>query len=284
MELLIAIIPAIMWGINPTLVGKIGGKPIQQQLGTAFGALVFAIFVYLILQPTMTTSVIIGSVISGAFWSLGQLLQYKSFQVLGTSKAFAISTGLNLVFNSLFGVIVFGEWNTTSKLILGFAALAVIIAGATCTSYTENKEQSDLKSGLIILIVAAIGFTAYSCAPTFVGAGGTEAIFPQAIGMVLGSLLLSLFEDKSIKKFDSVTFKNMIPGLTWSIANIALIYANKYNGVAVGFTLSQMCVAVSTICSLLLLHEEKTAKELKYTIIGVILVVIGCIMIGLTKM
>lgn len=283
MELVVALVPAIMWGINPTLVGKIGGKPIQQQLGTALGALLFALGIYLFMQPAISLNVIIGCIISGALWSLGQLLQYKSFVVLGTSKAFAISTGLNLVFNSLFGVIVFKEWNTTTALLLGFGALAVIIIGASLTSYSENKEESNLKTGLIILIVAAVGFTAYSCGPRFVEAGGIEAVFPQAVGMVLGSLILSLFEDKDIKKFDAITFKNILPGLSWSIANISLIYANQLNGVAVGFTLSQMCVAVSTVCSLLILHEKKTAKELKFTIFGVTLVLIGCVMIGLTK-
>lgn len=284
MELLIALIPALMWGINPTIIGKIGGKPIQQQLGTAFGALIFAIGVFLFTQPAISTAVIIGSAISGLFWSVGQLLQYKSYQLLGTSKAFAISTGFNLIFNSLFGVIVFKEWDTSWKLILGFLALVIIILGAVCTSYSDNKEESNIKSGVIILIIAAIGFTAYSCAPRFVNAGGIEAVFPQAIGMVIGSLALCLFEPKDIKKIDVMTFKHIIPGLIWSVANIALIYANLLNGVAIGFTLSQMCVVVSTICSLLFLNENKSKKELRYTILGVLLVTIGCILIGCTKM
>lgn len=283
MDLLIALIPALMWGINPTVIGKIGGKPIQQQLGTAFGAMIFAIAVFLFTQPTITMAVILGSAVSGIFWSVGQLLQYKSYQILGTSKAFAISTGFNLIFNSLFGVIVFKEWDTSIKLILGFIALAIIILGAVCTSYSDNKEESNIKTGVIILIIAAIGFTAYSCAPRFVNAGGVEAVFPQAVGMVAGSLILCLFEPKDIKKFDVMTFKHIIPGLIWSVANIALIYANLLNGVAIGFTLSQMCVVVSTICSLLFLNENKSKKELKYTIIGVVLVTIGCILIGCTK-
>lgn len=283
MEIVIALIPALAWGINPTVVGKIGGKPIQQQLGTALGALIFAIGVFLFMHPAITVPLIIGCGISGLLWSLGQLLQYKSYQLLGTSKAFAISTGFNLIFNSLFGVIVFKEWNTTTKLLLGFGAIAVIIVGAVLTSYSENKEDSDLKNGIIILIIAAISFTAYSCAPRFVNAGGIEAVFPQAIGMIAGSLILSLFEPKDIKKFGSMTMKHMIPGLIWSIANITLIYSNLYNGVAVGFTLSQMCVVVSTICSLLFLNENKSKKELRNTILGVVLVTIGCILIGCTK-
>ena len=140
-----------------------------------------------------------------------------------------------------------------------------------------------MKKGVIILAIAAVGFTGYSCAPTFVGAGGIQAVFPQAIGMIGGSLILSLFESKDIKKFDAVTFKNMIPGLVWACANIAMIYANKLNGVAIGFTLSQMAVVVSTFATLVILKEKKSKKELLHTILGTVVVAIGGIMIGFTK-
>ena len=54
----------------------------------------------------------------------------------------------------------------------------------------------------------------------------------------------------------------MIPGLVWACANIAMIYANKLNGVAIGFTLSQMAVVVSTFATLVILKEKKSKKEL----------------------
>ena len=79
--------------------------------------------------------------------------------------------------------------------------------------------------------------------------------------MIGGSLVLSLFESKDIKKFDAVTFKNMIPGLVWACANIAMIYANKLNGVAIGFTLSQMAVVVSTFATLVILKEKNQRKN-----------------------
>ena len=101
--------------------------------------------------------------------------------------------------------------------------------------------------------------------------------------MIGGSLILSLLESKEIKKFDAVTFKNMIPGLVWACANIAMIYANKLNGVAIGFTLSQMAVVVSTIATLVILKEKKSHKELVHTILGTIVVAIGGVMIGFTK-
>ncbi len=284
MGILVALIPAIMWGVNPILVGKIGGKPIQQQIGTALGATAFAVVLYAILRPALTPALIWGSIISGALWSVGQLLQYKSYVILGNAKGFAISTAFNLILNSLFGVLVFHEWPTSTTKLLGFGGLAVIILGAVLLSYSDKQEQADFKKGIIVLIIAAVGFTAYSCAPRFVEASGIEAVLPQSWGMVGGSLLLSLFEPKDIRKFDSVTFRNMVPGLLWSVANIGMIYANAMNGVAVGFTLSQLAIVVSTFVSLVIFHEKKSPAELRHTLIGVALVVAGCVLIGLTKM
>ncbi|EOY2583347.1 GRP family sugar transporter [Enterococcus lactis] len=54
-------------------------------------------------------------------------------------------------------------------------------------------------------------------------------------------------------------------------------------GVALGFTLSQMNVIVSTLGGMLILHETKTSKETRYTLDGLLLVVTGGLLIGLTK-
>lgn len=284
MAIIIALIPAVAWGLNPTIVGKIGGKPIQQQLGTAFGAGIFAVAVYAIFRPEITAQLLLGCIISGLFWSFAQLLQYKSYTVLGTGKAYAISTAANLIINALLGIFLMNDWAKPSQKILGFIALAVIIIGAATSSYSQNKEESNLKLGVIMLIVAGVGYAVYSCAPTFVNAGGVEAVFPQAIGMVGGSLFLSLFEKKDIKKFDKLTAKNMIPGFVWAVANITLIYSNKMNSAAVGFSLSMMSVVVSTFATLFILKEKKSKKEMVFLITGTIIVAVGGIMIGLTKL
>ena len=44
-NILIGLMPMIGWGIFPVIVGKIGGKPASQILGTTFGTLILAIVV-----------------------------------------------------------------------------------------------------------------------------------------------------------------------------------------------------------------------------------------------
>ena len=54
------------------------------------------------------------------------------------------------------------------------------------------------------------------------------------------------------------------------------------NGVATGFTLSQMNVVIATLGSIFLLGEKKTRKEMRFVLAGLAMVVIGGIMIGLS--
>lgn len=281
MEILVALIPALLWGILPVIVNKLGGKPINQQLGTAFGCGILALGIFIFARPEITRAVFLGCMVSGLAWSVGQLMQYKSYVILGTSKAFALSISIEMVLNSLVGVLIFHEWKTSNQLILGFSAIALVILGGNLTAYTSHKGKSDLKKGLITLVIGACGFCLWNYAIRFVNADGLPAIFPQAVGMVIGSLILSLFEDKSIKKFSAVTFKQILPGFIYAGANIALIFANKLNGVAVGYTMAQLCLVIETVLGLLFLHEEKTPAELKCSIAGAVLITAGCIMVGM---
>ena len=285
MNLLIALIPAVIWGINPTFIGKIGGKPVQQATGFSFGALIMAVVLFLVLRPEMSTGMIIAGLISGLGVAVGVLSQFKSYEILGTSMGFALTTGFILVFNALFGVLVFHEWTTALQLGLGFGALLLILFGVSRVAYREKKEQVDLKSGLIVSLISGIGFMLYSCAPQLGSAGGFGVLLPQAIGFTAGVLLIGSFGSKGVKRFDGTTLRLIMPGLLWALANLALIFSNEKNGVAVGFTVGNFCLVISTIMSLTVLHEASllTKKEMRYTAYGVILITIGMVMIGMTK-
>ena len=52
MNLLIALLPALLWGVLPLAISKVGGRPIHQIIGTTTGTLLVAIVVYLIVQPS----------------------------------------------------------------------------------------------------------------------------------------------------------------------------------------------------------------------------------------
>ena len=135
---------------------------------------------------------------------------------------------------------------------------------------------------MLYLLVSSLGFVAYASFPTAFHLGGWDMVFPQAVAIFVAMIILCSFE-KQPQLFAAKTWQNMSTGVCFAIANLGIIFSNEINGVAVGYTMSQLNVIISTLGGLWILHEAKTPKEVKMIIAGVILVVAGGIMIGVTK-
>ncbi|EIA19344.1 GRP family sugar transporter [Listeria fleischmannii] len=283
MNIIIALIPALLWGIMPLIITKVGGTARQQTMGVTLGAFGFALIVFAFRKPDFTVETLVVSFITGCLWSVGQMFQLQSFKIIGVSKAMPISTGMQLVGTTLCGVLLFHEWDTLIRLILGFSALILIIGGIFLTSYAEQQVDGEktLSRGLVLLTISSLGYISYVVVIQGFHINGFDAILPQAVGMVLSAYLLT-FNGKE-KRFTKRTWLIMIPGMIWAGGNLAMLYANGLVGVATGFSLSQLGVVISTLGGILILGEKKTKKEMAFVIIGVILVVIGGVLIGVTK-
>ncbi|MBL2480426.1 glucose uptake protein GlcU, partial [Klebsiella pneumoniae] len=90
----------------------------------------------------------------------------KSIDLMGVSRTMPISTGLQLVSTTLFGVIVFHEWSTTISVVLGVLALVCIIIGVILTSLQSEEEKNaeqagNFKRGIIILLISTVGYLVY---------------------------------------------------------------------------------------------------------------------------
>lgn len=283
LNIIIALIPALLWGIMPLIITKVGGTARQQTMGVTLGAFVFALIVFAFRKPDFTAETLVVSFITGCLWSVGQMFQLQSFKIIGVSKAMPISTGMQLVGTTLCGVLLFHEWDTTLRLILGFSALILIIGGIFLTSYAEQQVDGEktLSRGLVLLTISSLGYISYVVVIQGFHINGFDAILPQAVGMVLSAYLLT-FNGKE-KRFTKRTWLIMVPGMIWAGGNLAMLYANGLVGVATGFSLSQLGVVISTLGGILILGEKKTKKEMAFVILGVILVVIGGVLIGVTK-
>lgn len=287
MGILIGLVPALGWGLQAIVMQKIGGKYTNKTLGMALTTIVFGIAGFLYFRPELTAPLLWGSILSGLCWSLGQILQTKSFDLLGVSTAMPVSTGEQLILTSLLGAIILQEWTNAWQFAIGIPALALIVLGVAFTTVEDNKksqqgQSSNMKAGMIVLIISSFGMAGYAILPRIFNLSGGDVLLPQSIAMVAGVMLLSSFE-KDNDMFGKKTWQNMLTGICFSVANVALLFSNEMNGVAVGFTLSQLNVLVSTIGGIWFLHELKTKHEMKFTMWGLALVVVGAILIGITK-
>ncbi|MFJ7640196.1 GRP family sugar transporter [Peribacillus sp. NPDC097225] len=278
---LYALIPALTWGSLVLVSEKLGGNSYNQTLGITIGSLLFAIVMSVINPPEWTSLIWIVGIISGIGWAFGQLFQFNSVKEMGVSKTVPISTGLQILGNTFFAVIVFKEWNTTSTIILGVIAIIFLIAGVLLTSYegSKGKNEGSMKKGILYLIVSTLGFVTYVIVVRWFDIDGWSAILPQAIGMFIAAFLLSIKH----KPFNKYAGRNILTGIMWATGNIGLLLANPKVGVAIAFSFSQMGIVISTLGGIFLLGEKKSKKQMTYVIIGCILVIAGGVMIGFTK-
>jgi len=282
MEILIALLPALLWGSVVLINVKVGGSPYEQIMGTVIGAFLIGIGVYIFVQPELNWKILLVGAISGAFWALGQGNQLKSVDMIGVSRTMPISTGMQLVGTTLISVFFFNEWSNITSVILGLTALALLVAGVILTSLKGDKEEGKkggLAKAIPILLISSVGYITYVVIGQFFGVDGWDALFPQSIGMVLGGLLLS-FKRQPAQK---AVLKNILPGIVWALGNMAMFYSQPRVGVATSFSFSQMLVVVSTLGGIFLLKEKKTKKQYIGIAIGIVLIIAAAFLLGYAK-
>ncbi|MFD1318406.1 GRP family sugar transporter [Loigolactobacillus zhaoyuanensis] len=285
MSILIALIPALCWGSIGLVSGKLGGSAYQQTLGMTIGALVFSLGAYFVYHPVLNVKVFLVGIASGLLWSVGQGQQFQSMQVMGVSRTVPMSTGMQLVANTLAGALLFHEWQNGREISLGVLALIILIVGATLTSRNDpasrsvNEENTELSRGLRILLISTIGYVGYTIVVDWGQVNAIAVILPQAIGMLIGAIIMAMGKD--VKNI--ATVKNILTGLLWGAGNIFMFLSIPKVGLAVSYSLSQTGIIISTLGSIFLLGEKKTRREMVYVVVGCLFVIGGGILLGYMK-
>lgn len=96
-----------------------------------------------------------------------------------------LTAGMQLLLTSLIGAFCFGEWPYAWQMDLGFAGIALIIAGTVLTTHTEAGQQStsasDIRKGLIITAISSALYVAYATAARFFSVDSFQILLPQAL-------------------------------------------------------------------------------------------------------
>lgn len=280
---LIAFMPILSFGILPVVATRIGGKPIEQSMGVALGSVVFALLFFLFRRPALDASVFLISFISGLCWAVGSLGQFGAIRYLGVSKSIPILNGGQIVTTSLLGVLL-GDWATNASRVYGFAALALIIGGIFLTSYQEKREGEavEWRKGLLINLMAVLGYTAYIGVLKYFRVDGWSTILPQSFGQVAGVVFIGLLFFKSFP-VNRIAGKNSIGGLIWAVGNIALLLSQLKLGLAVAYPVSQAAIVVAVLGGVFINKEHKTRKEWMAALFGMAVIMVGLYLIYLSS-
>ncbi|MBC3080462.1 GRP family sugar transporter [Staphylococcus capitis] len=280
--LLIGLGPLLGWGVFPTIASKFGGRPVNQIFGATVGTLIFAIILAVVKGIGIPGGMaLIFSIISGAGWAFGQIITFKAFGLVGSSRAMPITTAFQLLGASLWGVFALGNWPGIANKMIGFVALIVILVGARMTVWSEKSEQEysqNLRKAVVLLLIGEIGYWVYSAAPQATDIGGLKAFLPHAIGMVIVAVIYALMNMNKGNAFkEAVSWKQIISGFFFAFAALTYLISAQpnMNGLATGFVLSQTSVVLATLTGIFFLNQKKTPKELMITIVGLVLILIA---------
>ena len=280
--LLIGLGPLLGWGLFPTIASKFGGRPVNQIFGATVGTLIFAIILAVVKGIGIPGGMaLIFSIISGAGWAFGQIITFKAFGLVGSSRAMPITTAFQLLGASLWGVFALGNWPGIANRMIGFVALIVILVGARMTVWSEKSEQEysqNLRKAVVLLLIGEIGYWVYSAAPQATDIGGLKAFLPHAIGMVIVAVIYALMNMNKGNAFkEAVSWKQIISGFFFAFAALTYLISAQpnMNGLATGFVLSQTSVVLATLTGIFFLNQKKTPKELMITIVGLVLILIA---------
>lgn len=302
-SLLIGLIPALGWGFQGIIMQKIGGTTVNKQMGMVLTALVMALAISIVVPITWTPALVAAAAVNGIPWAIAQIMQIKSFEYLGVSRTMPLTSGMQLVMAAVVGAFWFNEWPHAWQLALGFGGIAVIIVGTVLCAYQEKEQEDepaapgksgDFVKGIVITAISSALYIAYATAARFFSVDSFQILLPQALFMLAATVVIGILmngreaKDGTFGREEGVfgikSWQNMLTGILWSVANIAVLFSNQINGVAVGWTLANMNLIFATLGGLFILHEKKTPKELRLVIAGMVLIAIGGVCIGITKL
>lgn len=313
----------MLFGFTGIVLMKTGANARQQTMGQLLGAAVVAAILALFLGADTDPRNLAIAVGAGVIMGLGILFQLRAFHSIGVSRHMPLTTGLQLVGISLFGILLFGEWVGSAAMPVGVLGIAVLVLGIALTSWTQRQEsvpdsqeqgepftlayvpevepdlvqldtlppkqkELDWRSGLIDTFVATAMFIAFLIIIRYFDISPLRSFLPESAGMLVVAFIgsSSLFQKDpgmSGKLWAAPTFKSMVPGIMWGSGLVIVQISQVKVGVALGFALSQLGVVIATFGGIAWLGEKRTPKELRVISVGVVMLVIGALLLALAK-
>lgn len=290
MDIMIALIPSILFGFTGILVMLLGGDPKQQSMGQMIGGFLVALAIvpWVGALPTWRENLIAFG--AGTLLGLGMNLQVRTFHTIGVGRTMPIITGGQIFGVSALGIALLGEWRVHQALTAGLVGLVLIVAGVAATSWTEKTLDSKVNWGrdLLLLAIAVVGLTFYVILLRLFDLDPVQAMFPVACGFLTAGFILTFpqltpeFGPKETR-WSPYTVRQFLSGIVWGLGTVLMQYSAAKVGVATGFTLSQLGVAISAFGAVFILGEARTRKEWWVMTAGIIFLVGGTILVGVAK-
>jgi glucose uptake protein len=297
--ILYAVITVLAWG---TWLAPSEKVELPNALARAFyiavGNLILATIVFLVVRGASQLSgpAFVYPFLGGLIWALGALCAFSGIARIGMAKAFGVWAPLNIIVGIIWGMVLWGEFLNASAqtILLAVLSVLIIIGGILLIVFSGGMgESKEDRRAMVIGFGGAIGagvfWGTYFVPASFFGkdidASGWVTAFPLAVGMFVGSAILTALSRKAPKCKSGKDYARVVSsGILWSVGNFAMLLMVGVIGMGKGFTIAQMCVVVNALIGIFVMKNPAPgSKAAKLTLIGVVIATLGGILLGNLK-
>lgn len=224
-------------------------------------------------------------VLCGLLWVFGGALCFWAVQ----AEADLAGTGLrsmsvSILLSFFSGVVIFQE---PTALQFSIPAIACMIIGIWIP---VSKSKTSIWKKWRSLLSGAV-FGTYLIPYKFSGMGDMEFLFPFSVGVCVGSIvlvaLLTLKRRKSFGYALAPTLWAFGSGILWMLGTLAIFWAIADDGMfgyAVGYPLLQLNLVVNQMWGVFVFGEYATKQGRKKLTISTIVILVGAVLLTLSKM
>ncbi len=280
--LLSALISVTAWGSYFVPMKRVKKyDPFYFQLIMCLTILVSSLILVVFLQAFKFTYF---GIISGIFWSSGNILSALAVQKAGLSKSAPIWMGTGIIISSLWGLAFFHEALTNQML--GIVGIILIILGILWISrISENTKEGiklgSVRNGIFLALVAGLFFGTYFVPFKLSGFDPFSYLLSSTLGIFLGGICIYAVKRSPMDR--SIIKQGALSGLLWNVGNIASFFAVASLGLTVGFPLTQLALFVSILWGLMYFKEIKSRKNIISLVLSGIVLFTGAILLTLAK-
>ncbi len=286
------VVSVLAWGT--WLIPSQEIRYINQQIKTfhvASANLALAILVTLVLGfDQLSLQIFWPPFLGGLIWAVGGLCAFTATSKIGVAKAFGVWAPLNILTGIFWGAVLFQEFPSDDfqSLALLVAAAMVIIIGVLMIIFAKgggekSRDQRILLLGIASAAGAGVLWGSYFIPIKLAGVSAWVGTFPLAVGMFTGSLLLALIPRQPLRLARRSDYsRTYLTGLLWGVGNYAMLLLVDQIGAGRGFTIAQLSLVVNALLGVFWLHDPAPrSRAAVYVLIGSLLAMVGCILLGL---
>ncbi|MFC5044646.1 EamA/RhaT family transporter [Aquimarina hainanensis] len=231
----------------------------------------------LISQPWFIWSLILGAVFISIFSLIAITAQRNGISVV------AVASKMSMIIPILFGILYYKEHTNTLKITgILIALIAVFLASSKKTSQTTTNTSSFIYP-LLVFIGSGLIDTSIKFIDFHFVKPEDASIFPATIFAAAGILGIFLLLYNSIIKKESISFKNIIAGISLGIPNYFSVYflilalRHELMDSSTVFTINNVSILItSTLAGILIFREQLLLKNW----IGILLAILSIFLVS----